>query len=138
MLKVKLLSNNAKLPKRATNGSAGYDLYAAEETVVPANEKRIVKTDIVISIPSGYYAQIFPRSGLAAKNGITTLCGTIDSDYVGEVKVCLYNTSLTDYEIEVGDRIAQLVIMKCEQFDTVQVEELEETDRTGGFGSTGK
>ena len=145
-LEVKILDNGYGLPipKYETEGAAGLDLFAAtkEDTKIIINPKKaeMIPTGIAISVPSGYEAQIRPRSGLAAKNGITVLNspGTIDSDYRGEILVMLINHSNKDFEILRGMRIAQMVISKIEQFNLISVDELDTTDRgKDGFGSTG-
>lgn len=129
-------------PNYETEGAAGMDLRASiEETItLKPLERAIVKTGLFIALPIGFEAQVRPRSGLAAKKGITVLNapGTIDADYRGEIGVILVNLSNEDFIIENGERIAQLVIAKHERAEWVQVEELSETDRgEGGFGSTG-
>ena len=145
-LEVKILDNGfgLPLPKYETEGAAGLDLFAAskEDTkiIIPPRKAEMIPTGIAISVPSGYEAQIRPRSGLAAKNGITVLNspGTIDSDYRGEILVMLINHSNKDFEILRGMRIAQMVISKIEQFNLISVDELDTTDRgKDGFGSTG-
>jgi len=130
------------LPSYATAQSAGMDLYAAIEApiVLKAGERAIVPTGIAMALPAEYEAQIRPRSGLAAQNGVTVLNspGTIDADYRGEVKVILLNTSKEDFTIERGMRIAQMIIARYEQAQWSVVESLDETQRgAGGFGSTG-
>lgn len=135
--KVKLLSDNAKLPYRATSGSAGYDLFSAEDIVVPAKGKALVKTDIAMTIPDGYYGRIAPRSSLALKC-IDVGGGVIDSDYTGNISVILYNHSNENYQVNKHDRIAQLILTKIITPDIILVDEINETDRIGGFGSTGK
>lgn len=130
------------LPHYETNASAGMDLRAninASITLKPL-ERTIVKTGLFIELPIGVEAQVRPRSGLAAKKGITVLNapGTIDADYRGEIGVILVNLSEQDFTIENGERIAQLVIAKHERAEWLEVEELSETARgQGGFGSTG-
>tara|TARA_B100001778_G_C18494875_1_gene586795 strand:- start:397 stop:867 length:471 start_codon:yes stop_codon:yes gene_type:complete len=145
-LEVKILDNGfgLPLPKYETEGAAGLDLFAAtkEDTkiIIPPRKAEMIPSGIAISVPSGYEAQIRPRSGLAAKNGITVLNspGTIDSDYRGEILVMLINHSNKDFEILRGMRIAQMVISKIEQFNLISVNELDTTDRgKDGFGSTG-
>lgn len=136
---------NAKdlsLPAYATPQSAGVDLLAAifEPIVVKAGEIAIVPTGIAISLPEGFEAQIRPRSGLAAKFGITVLNtpGTIDSDCRGEIKVVLINQSPNDFVIERGMRIVQMVVARHEQIILEEVQSLEDTSRGAkGFGSTG-
>ena len=145
-LEVKILDSGfgLPLPKYETEGAAGLDLFAAtkEDTkiIIPPRKAEMIPTGIAISVPPGYEAQIRPRSGLAAKNGITVLNspGTIDSDYRGEILVMLINHSNKDFEILRGMRIAQMVISKIEQFNLISVDELDTTDRgKDGFGSTG-
>lgn len=136
---------NAKdlpIPQYMTLGSAGMDLYAnVDDTVIiNPNEIKIIPTGIAIALPNCYEAQIRPRSGLAAKYGISLVNtpGTIDSDYRGEIKVIMINFGTNPFEVKRGDRIAQMVINKIEIPEIVEVEELDETERgKGGFGSTG-
>ncbi len=130
------------LPSYETLASAGMDLRAnlSEAIVLKPLARVIVKTGLFIELPIGYEAQVRPRSGLAAKHGITVLNapGTVDADYRGEIGVILVNLSDTDFVIENGERIAQLVIAKHERAEWIEVAELSETDRgAGGFGSTG-
>ncbi|KAG4955104.1 hypothetical protein GLYMA_14G207800v4 [Glycine max] len=138
-LRVKKLSDKAVLPSRASPLSAGYDLSSAVETKVPARGKALVATDISIAIPEGTYARVAPRSGLAWKHSIDVGAGVIDADYRGPVGVILFNHSDTDFEVKVGDRVAQLIIEKIVTPNVVtEVEDLDETVRgEGGFGSTG-
>jgi dUTP pyrophosphatase len=131
-----------KLPNYETSASAGMDLRAniTESIVLNPLQRAIIKTGLFIELPIGYEAQVRPRSGLAAKNGITVLNspGTIDADYRGEIGVILVNLSNEQFVIENGERIAQLVISKHERADWINVETLTETSRgEGGFGSTG-
>ncbi|GAB2303729.1 hypothetical protein Dimus_038950 [Dionaea muscipula] len=138
LLKVKKLSDKAILPSRASPLSAGYDISSAIETKVPARGKAFVATDLSIGIPDGTYARIAPRSGLAWKHSIDVGAGVIDADYRGPVGVILFNHSDVDFEVKVGDRIAQLIIEKIMTPDVVDVEDLDSTARgAGGFGSTG-
>ena len=136
-------SDNA-MPAYETVNSAGMDLRAYlpdGEMVIKPMQRALVPTGLFMEIPVGYEGQVRPRSGLAIKSGITVLNspGTIDADYRGEVKVILINLSDQDFVINSGDRIAQLVIAKCEQTEVVEVETLSETERgAGGFGHTGK
>ena len=142
-LKIVNKSNNA-LPGYETFNSAGMDLraYLPEgQMVIKPLQRALIPTGLFMEIPVGYEGQVRPRSGLAIKSGITVLNspGTIDADYRGEVKVILINLSENDFVINSGDRIAQLVIAKCEQTEVVEVETLSETERgAGGFGHTGK
>ncbi len=130
------------LPHYETNASAGMDLRAniSESITLKPLERTIVKTGLFIELPLGYEAQVRPRSGLAAKKGITVLNspGTIDADYRGEIGVILVNLSNEDFVVEDGERVAQLVIAKHERAEWIEVAELSETSRgVGGFGSTG-
>jgi len=141
-MKIKILnkSNNPN-PSYSTVNSAGMDIRAflkKEKTILPG-EKTIIDTGVFVEIPTGYEIQIRPRSGLAFKNGITVLNtpGTIDSDYRGEVKVILINLSKEKFIINNGDRIAQMVVKKYEQVTWQEVDSVSETERKGGFGSTG-
>jgi dUTP pyrophosphatase len=135
---VKKLDESAVVPTRGTDLSAGYDLSSIVDTVVPSLGRVAVPTGIAIKVPVGTYGRIAPRSGLAFKHGIDVLAGVVDADYRQSVNVILYNTSGVDYEIKKGDRIAQLIIEKIEMFDVEVVDELDETSRKGGFGSTGR
>lgn len=138
-IQIKKLSDKAKIPSQASKSAAGYDLYAAEEVLVNTLGRKLVKTNISISIPEGYYGRIAPRSGLAYKNGIDVLAGVIDSDYRGDIGVILFNTDHNlDFEVNVGDRIAQIIIEKCHSVNWETVETLDSTVRSeGGFGSSG-
>ena len=130
------------LPAYATVQSAGMDLRANidEPMVLHPMERRLVPTGLYIALPEGYEAQGRPRSGLALKHGITVLNapGTIDADYRGEVGVLLINLSDKDFTVNDGERIAQMVIARCEQAEFLTVEQLDETERgAGGYGHTG-
>ncbi|KAF2874818.1 deoxyuridine 5'-triphosphate nucleotidohydrolase [Massariosphaeria phaeospora] len=138
LLRVQLLSDKAKAPTKGSAFAAGHDLYSARDVVIPARGRARVDTDIAVAVPAGTYGRVAPRSGLAAKHGIDTLAGVIDADYRGQVGVILANLSETDFEIKVGDRIAQLVVEKIAMTDVVVMETLDESVRgAGGFGSTG-
>ncbi|MCF6182278.1 dUTP diphosphatase [Lutibacter sp.] len=142
-MKVQIINKSKhKLPNYETIASAGMDLRAniTEAITLKPLERAIVKTGLFIALPVGFEAQVRPRSGLAAKKGITVLNapGTVDADYRGEIGVILVNLSKDDFVINDGERIAQLVIAKHERADWEEVEVLSETDRgAGGFGSTG-
>ena len=142
-MKIDIVNTSShELPSYETLLSAGMDLRAVtnEPIVLGTLERVIIKTGLFIALPGGYEAQVRPRSGLAAKKGVTVLNapGTIDADYRGEIGVILVNLSKEDFTIENGDRIAQLVIAKYERADWNKVTELSETSRgSGGFGSTG-
>ena len=138
MLKVQKLSNNAALPKRSTDGAAGYDLCASQNCTILAGGKGLVQTGLAISFPAGLYARIAPRSGLALKRFIDVGAGVVDSDYRGEVGVVLFNHGDQDFEVKMGDRIAQLILEKIDTPPVEEVQGLEDTVRgSGGFGSTG-
>ena len=135
--------SNNELPAYETIGSAGLDIRAfiEESITLKPLERKLVKTGLFIEIPVGYEAQVRPRSGLALKNGITVLNspGTIDADYRGEIGVILINLSQDPFEIQSGERIAQLVFAQVEQAEWQLTDALSETNRgEGGFGSTGK
>ena len=140
---IKIINKSVhELPNYETIASAGMDLRAniTEPITLKSLERTIVKTGLFIELPIGYEAQVRPRSGLAAKKGITVLNspGTIDADYRGEIGVILVNLSHEDFVIENGERIAQLIIAKHERAEWQEVLELSETSRgEGGFGSTG-
>lgn len=142
-MNIKIINKSAhKLPHYETIASAGMDLRAnlSEARVLKPLERSIVGTGLFIELPVGYEAQVRPRSGLAAKKGVTVLNapGTIDADYRGEIGVILVNVSNDDFTINNGERIAQLVIAKHERAEWIHVQELTETTRgEGGFGSTG-
>lgn len=142
-MKINIINKSAHdLPSYETIASAGMDLRANIESPITLKplERAIVKTGLFIELPIGFEAQVRPRSGLAAKKGITVLNspGTVDADYRGEIGVILVNLSQDDFVIENGERIAQLIIAKHERADWIEVQELSETTRgEGGFGSTG-
>ncbi|KAE8675273.1 Deoxyuridine 5'-triphosphate nucleotidohydrolase [Hibiscus syriacus] len=138
LLKVKRLSEKAVLPSRGSALAAGYDLSSATDTKVPARGKALIPTDLSISVPEGTYGRVAPRSGLAWKHSIDVGAGVIDADYRGPLGVILFNYSDVDFEVKVGDRIAQLIIEKIMTPDVLEVEDLDATTRgAGGFGSTG-
>ena len=135
--------SNNPLPLHQTADSAGLDICAflGQTIEIPPTERALIPTGLFISIPRGYEAQIRPRSGLALKHGITVLNspGTIDSDYRGELQVLLANLSNKTFQINPGDRIAQMVVSKHERITWRSVEVLDETQRgQGGYGHTGK
>ena len=142
-MQIKIINKSQhELPNYETIASAGMDLRAnlSEPITLKSLERTIVKTGLFIELPIGYEAQVRPRSGLAAKKGITVLNspGTVDADYRGEIGVILVNLSNEDFVIENGERIAQLIIAEHERAEWISVEILSETSRgEGGFGSTG-
>ena len=130
---------SGSVPKYVHDGDAGADLTASEKTVIPAKNRSLVGTGIRLEIPKGYVGLIWPRSGLAIKKGIDCGAGVIDSCYRGEIKVLLFNHSDTEFQIEPGDRIAQILIQKVERIQFIPANELSGTTRNEeGFGSTGK
>lgn len=143
-MRVKIVNKSQfEVPKYATPLSAGMDLKANIEDpiILGSLERAMVPTGIFIELPQGYEAQIRPRSGLAAKYGIsvTNSPGTIDADYRGEIKVLLVNLSAESFTINKGERIAQMVIARHETIEWDEVEQLDDTQRgAGGFGSTGR
>ena len=142
-MKVKVINKSKhSLPNYETIASAGMDLRANIDNsiILKPLERTIVKTGLFMELPVGFEAQVRPRSGLAAKKGITVLNspGTIDADYRGEIGVILVNLSNEDFEIQDGERVAQMVVAKHEQIQWEETVELDSSDRgAGGFGSTG-
>ena len=140
-ISVRRLDPGVLLPMRAHAGDAGADLYSAEDVTLGPGERALVGTGIAIALPMGTVGLIHPRSGLAAKQGLSIVNapGTVDAEYRGELKVCLINTDKAEpIEITRGMRIAQLVVQRVELVDFVEVDELDETARgEGGYGSTG-
>ena len=143
MQKIQVINKGRQpMPQYATADSAGMDLRANLESpvVLKPLERRLIPTGLYMALPAGYEAQVRPRSGLALKKGITVLNspGTIDADYRGEVGVLLINLSQEDFVVNDGERIAQMVIARCEQAAFVEVDVLSETERgAGGYGHTG-
>lgn len=140
-LKFKRIHPDAVLPAYAHPSDAGMDIRSVADMTVPARGRALVPTGLVVLLPPLYEAQVRPRSGLALKHGITVLNtpGTIDSGYRGEIGVILFNSSDVDFQINKGDRVAQVVIAPVTQPVIEEAQEIDETDRgAGGFGSTGK
>jgi dUTP pyrophosphatase len=139
-VKIKRIDKGLPLPAYAHTGDAGCDLYSRDEIILKPGERTLIGTGIAIALPIGHAAFIQPRSGLAAKYGITIVNtpGLIDCQYRGEIKVILLNTDKESFTVKRGDKIAQMVIQKVEEATFIEAEELEETERgDGGFGSTG-
>ena len=137
-LRIQKLSDKAIVPTRGSEWSAGLDLYAAETKTIAPGARAVVKTDISIACPKGTYGRIAPRSGLTVKHGIDVGAGVVDADYRGPVGVVLFNLGQKEFQIQPGDRIAQLVLEKIVMAPIEVVDDLEATERgTGGFGSTG-
>jgi len=138
VIQFKRLSPDAKLPTRATPGSSGFDLYCTARVDLPPGQRMLLPTGIAAALPPGTCGQIWPRSGMATRQGIDRLAGLIDEDYRGEIHVSLVNHGLDVAEFRPGDRIAQLVVVPC-LTEAQEVEELDDTQRgAGGFGSSGR
>ncbi len=138
-IKVKKLKTEAQLPVFAHVTDAGADLFAAEQVTISAHSRGVVSTGIAVEIPEGYAGLIWDKSGLATKNGITTIAGVIDAGYRGEIGVAISNISNEDYTFAVGDKVAQMLFQKIEQIDFSEAAILHESSRNeAGFGSTGK
>lgn len=135
---VKKLSNLAKLPVRSSDGAAGLDLFATTEHTLQPGERHLFPTDLSFDMPIGVFAHILPRSGLALKYGIHVGAGVIDSDYRGNVGVLLFNLGQEPFQVNPGDRIAQLVLKPYLVLPVKEVDQITSSDRgAGGFGSTG-
>lgn len=137
---IKKLKETAVIPSRGSKGAAGYDLYTTETYELKVGERKAFKTDISIAIPPSYYGRIAPRSGLAVKKGIDVLAGVIDEDYRGEILVALINLGQEPVQINVGDKIAQIIFENYNAFALEETTgELTNTERgSDGFGSTDK
>ena len=136
--RVKRFNDNATLPSRGTPGAVGYDLACIEDFVLDTQSHRLVPTGLGFQLPNGVYGRIAPRSGLTVKHGVHIGAGVVDPDYMGEVKVAMFNLGRDPVEFKKGDRIAQLILERCEVPDVVEVDILTSTSRgEGGFGSTG-
>lgn len=139
LLQVKICSENARVPSRGSTGAAGYDLYASVGVEIKAGSWGLIETDISIELPSNCYGRIAARSGLAIHHGIMIGAGVIDQDYKGMIKVVLFNWSSKDFNVKIGDRVAQLIL---EVIQTPRVEVVSSISTSarggGGFGSTGK
>jgi len=137
--KIVLLNSDSRYPTKSHVTDAGYDLFSTEDVSLQPLQRKVVKTGIKLSIPTGFYGRIAPRSGLAVKNGVDVLAGVIDSGYNGEIGVVLINTDkFESVNLPKSSRIAQLIFEKCEDvnFETVSSLDVSERD-AGGFGSTG-
>lgn len=139
-VKIKILRENAKLPTYGSGESAGADLYSVRTETLLTQQTTVIPLGFSMEMPKGYVGLIYARSGLATKKGLrpSNCVGVVDWDYRQEVMVPLFNDSDISHIIEQGDRVAQLIIVPYEQFLFEQAEELDTTDRGGGFGSTGK
>jgi dUTP pyrophosphatase len=137
-LKFRKLHTEARLPTRGSRFAAGLDLYSVEGLTIRAGERAVVRTGLSVAIPVGFYGRVAPRSGLAIEHGLDVLAGVIDSDYRGELRCAIINLGREPVSIEVGQRVAQLIIETIATPEPAWADELEETARgAGGFGSTG-
>ena len=138
MIQFKRLNDQATLPTRATPGSAGFDLYCTKRVDLPPGQRMLLPTGIAVALPPRTCGQVWPRSGMAAKQGVDRLAGLVDADYRGELHVSLINHGLDTVEFRPGDRIAQLVVAPV-YTNWREVDELDDTERgQGGFGSSGR
>ena len=138
-IKCKRLSDKGTLPTRAHKYDAGWDLYSSENLQIVSNHRRTVSTSIALSIPDGYVGLIWPRSGLAVKRGIDVFAGVIDAGYRGEIKIRMSIPHLGAPHYKVGDRVAQLIVMKLSWVDVTEIKDLDDSERgSGGFGSSGE
>ncbi len=137
-VRVKKLNENTVIPSYAHGGDAGFDLSSAYDYVIRSGKREIVKTGFSMEIPEGYFGNIKDRSSVTLKNGVHVLAGVVDSNYRGEVGIVMINLGEEDYEIRVGDRVAQMLLEKVERVEFEEASELEDSLRgTGGFGSSG-
>jgi len=138
-VKVRLIDESAKLPTRANEYDAGFDLYSVENLIIAPQSRQTVKTGISLEMPDHFAGLVWPRSGLSVKSGIDVLAGVIDSGYRGEIMVCLYNTSKEVVQIKHGDRIAQIIFQEVPLVSLSLSDTLGSSQRgDNGFGSTGK
>jgi dUTP pyrophosphatase len=138
-INIKLINENAKIPHKSSEDDAGYDLYCSEEVSIKPMERRLVKTGVALSIPTGYYGHISDRSGMAFKKGAHCLGKIVDPSYRGEIGVIILNTDMYEtIKIQKGDRMAQIIFKKYENVDFTVEESLDQTDRgSSGYGSSG-
>ena len=138
IVSVQLLDQNAKMPTRANEHDAGFDLYSIIDTVIPPKQRKTVNTGIAIQMPEHMAGLIWPRSGLSVKQGIDVLAGVVDSGYRGQIMVCLYNTSDEIVVLNTGDRIAQIIFQEVPRVLMEVHESLGSSQRgDNGFGSSG-
>jgi dUTP pyrophosphatase len=138
-IKINLINKTAKIPSKARNDDAGYDLSSIEEVIIKPMERKLVKTGISLAIPNGYYAHISDRSGMALKKGAHCLGKIVDPSFRGEIGVILYNTDMYEsIKVYQGDRIAQIIFKKYEDVNFIESDNLDETDRQAlSYGSSG-
>src|SRR3990167_10905695 len=138
LIKFQKILEKAIIPHYAHPGDAGMDVFSAEETIIKAGERKSVRTGVKMELPEGFVGLVWDKSGLALKNGIKTMAGVIDSGYRGEIGIVLINLVQSDFKIEKGQKIAQILIQKVERAEIEEVKNLNETKRgADGFGSTG-
>ena len=142
-VRFKKLTATAHEPTHGSSWAAGYDLYAdlSSSIMIQPGETKVIKTNIAVEMPAGYFGGIYPRSGLSTKQGLTLVncVGVIDADYRGDIRVPLINLSRQWRIIDPGERVAQIIVQPCERVQWAEVPELSDTDRgSGGFGSTGR
>ena len=137
-LKVKKLSEKAIVPTKNLPSDAGIDLYVPESITIPANSRALIKTNIAMAIPEGFCGLVTGRSGNTIKRGLVGQLGIVDSHYRGDVGIMAFNTTSEDITIESGERVGQIVIVPFLSVQPEECDELDETDRKGGFGSSGK
>ena len=128
MININLIHENAKLPTRGSDESAGLDLYTITSVTIPPGHRVLLSTGLAMSMPEGYVGLIWPRSKLAAKMGIDVLAGVVDSDYRGEIMISLLNTGLDPVEIKAGDKVAQMIIQK--HYSNIHITMVDDLDRT--------
>jgi len=137
-MKVLRLCDNAVLPKRGSEGAAGYDLSSVDTLILDPGKRKLVSTGISVKLPPGVYGRVAPRSGLTVRHGLHVGAGVIDPDYTGEIKVALFNLGDSPVVIDVGDRIAQLILENFTVSSVEEVQDIADTSRgSNGFGSTG-
>lgn len=137
-LNIKLLPGG-KLPRYMSEGAAGMDCYVSHPAIVPPHSRVLIELGFAIALPTGYEAQVRPRSGMALREGVYACLGTVDSDYRGEVKCLLINTTDFQVKVETGDRVCQMVVAPVIHALLIEVDSLDDTLRgTAGFGSSGK
>lgn len=137
-IQIKKLSENATTPKKAHQSDAGFDLVASKTTTIPANGRALIPTDIAMAIPNGYYGMVVGRSGNTIKRGLVGMTGVIDAGYRGGIGIMAFNLTQEDIIIKQGERAGQIVLTPILSCEMVEAEELDTTERKGGFGSTGR
>ena len=137
-IRIKRVDKEARLPQYAHPGDAGMDFFSNEEVILRPGERKLVPTGISMAIPGGYVGLFWDKSGIASKFGIKSMAGVIDAGYRGEIRILLHNLSSDEFKIEKGMKIAQMLIQPVEQKQLIEVDDLDDTERSdGGFGSTG-